>query len=36
GANPNLPDHQGVTPLAHAERAGNQVIAGLLRAAGGK
>lgn len=36
GANPNLPDHQGVTPLAHAERAGNHAIAALLRAAGGK
>lgn len=36
GANPNLPDHQGVTPLAHAERAGNKEIAALLRAAGGK
>lgn len=36
GANPNLPDHQGVTPLAHAERAGNGEIAALLRAAGGK
>ncbi len=36
GANPNLPDHQGVTPLAHAERAGNREIADLLKAAGGK
>jgi hypothetical protein len=36
GANPNLPDHQGVTPLAHAEQAGNIEIAALLRAAGGK
>lgn len=36
GANPNLPDHQGVTPLAHAEQAGNHEIAALLRAAGGK
>jgi hypothetical protein len=36
GANPNLPDHQGVTPLAHAEQAGNREIAALLKAAGGK
>ena len=36
GADPNLPDHQGVTPLAHAEQAGNREIAALLRAAGGK
>jgi uncharacterized protein len=36
GADPNLPDHQGVTPLAHAEQAGNKEIAALLRAAGGK
>jgi ankyrin repeat protein len=36
GANPNLPDHQGVTPLAHAERAGNHEIAVLLKAAGGR
>ena len=36
GANPNLPDHQGVTPLAHAERAGNHEIAALLKAAGGR
>jgi hypothetical protein len=36
GANPNLADHQGVTPLAHAVRAGNAEIAALLRAAGGK
>jgi len=35
GANPNLADHQGVTPLAHAEQAGNHEIAALLRAAGG-
>jgi ankyrin repeat protein len=36
GADPNLPDHRGVTPLAHAEKAGNTEIAALLRAAGGK
>ena len=36
GANPNLPDHQGVTPLAHAVQAGNLEIAALLRAAGGR
>jgi uncharacterized protein len=36
GANPNVPDHQGLTPLAHAEQAGNKEIAALIRAAGGK
>jgi len=36
GANPNLPDHAGLTPLVHAERAGNTELAALLRAAGGK
>lgn len=36
GADPNVPDHQGLTPLAHAERAGNKEIATLIRAAGGK
>jgi ankyrin repeat protein len=36
GADPSLPDHQGVTPLTHAEQAGNREIAALLRAAGGK
>lgn len=36
GANPNLPDHKGVTPLAHAEQAGNMEIASVLKAAGGK
>jgi uncharacterized protein len=35
-ADPNVPDHQGLTPLTHAERAGNKEIAGLIRAAGGK
>ncbi len=36
GANPNLPDKHGVTPLAHAIQAGNTELAELLRAAGGK
>ena len=36
GANPNIPDHKGVTPLAHAQQAGNLAIAELLKAAGGK
>ncbi len=36
GADPNLADKKGVTPLAHAEQAGNVEIAALLRAAGGK
>ena len=36
GANVNLPDHDGVTPLAHAERRGQQAMATLLRAAGGR
>lgn len=32
GATPGLPDHDGVTALAHAERRGFTEIAGLLRA----
>ncbi|GHA91077.1 ankyrin repeat domain-containing protein [Streptomyces termitum] len=32
GAAPHLPDHDGVTPLRHAERRGFEEIAGLLRA----
>ena len=36
GANANIADRQGVTPLAHAERRGYQSIAKALRAAGGK
>jgi uncharacterized protein len=36
GADPNVPDHQGRTPLAHAEQAGNKEIAALIRAAGGR
>ena len=36
GADVNLPDHDGVTPLAHAERRGQQAMAALLRAAGGR
>ena len=33
GANPRLADHQGVTPLAHAQQRGQTAIAALLRQA---
>ena len=36
GANLNLADRQGATPLAHAEQRGQRVISALLRAAGGR
>ena len=36
GANVNLPDDDGTTPLAHAERRGQQAMAALLRAAGAR
>ncbi len=36
GARADLPDAQGVTPLAHAEQRGQQAIAGLLRASGAR
>jgi uncharacterized protein len=36
GAKPNLPDKQGVTPLAHARSRGQTAIARLLEAAGGR
>lgn len=36
GADPNIADKKGLTPLQHAEQAGNIEIAALLRAAGGK
>ena len=36
GADVNLPDHGGVTPLAHAEQRGQQAMAALLRAAGAR
>ncbi|MDI1318597.1 MAG: ankyrin repeat domain-containing protein [bacterium] len=36
GANPNLADKQGVTPLAHAVRTGNREVAELLKVAGGR
>jgi len=36
GANPNLPDRDGVTPLAHAERRGQKAIAALLQRAGAR
>ena len=34
GADPDLPDGEGTSPLAHAERRGHTAIADLLRAAG--
>ena len=34
GANPNLADHNGVTPLRHARQKGYRVITDLLVAAG--
>jgi ankyrin repeat protein len=34
GANPNLADHDGVTPLRHARQKGYRVMADLLQAAG--
>jgi len=36
GATVNLPDRDGVTPLAHALRRGQKAVAEVLRAAGGK
>ena len=36
GANVNLPDHGGVTPLRHAEQRGYHAIATLLRAGGAR
>ena len=36
GANPNLPDHNGVTPLRHARQKGYRVITDLLVAAGAR
>jgi hypothetical protein len=36
GADPDLPDHDGVTPLAHARRLGQREIAALLEAAGAR
>lgn len=36
GADVNLPDHDGVTPLVHADRRNQQAMATLLRAAGGR
>ncbi len=36
GADVNLPDAEGVTPLEHAERRGYRPIAALLRAAGAR
>ena len=36
GADPNIPDGQGITPLAHARSRGQREIAALIEAAGGK
>ena len=36
GADPDLPDHDGVTPLAHARRLGQREMAALLEAAGAR
>jgi uncharacterized protein len=36
GANPNVADREGVTPLQHAQRKGQAEVARLLRAAGAK
>ena len=36
GADVNLPDGNGVTPLAHARQRGHERIAGILRGAGGR
>ena len=36
GANPNIADRDGVTPLAHARRRGFSAIAGLIAAKGGR
>lgn len=36
GANPNIADKDGVTPLAHARRKGQREIARLIEAAGGR
>jgi ankyrin repeat protein len=35
GANPNLADRDGVSPLTHAMRKGRRAIARLIEAAGG-
>jgi uncharacterized protein len=36
GANPSLPDRDGVTPLTHATQRGQDAVAALLRAAGAR
>ena len=36
GADPNLADKDGVTPLAHARRRGQREVARLIEAAGGR
>lgn len=36
GANPNLADRDGVTPLQHARKRGQSAVAKLIAAAGGR
>ena len=36
GANPGLPDKDGVTPLAHARQRGQRAVAALIEQAGGR
>ena len=36
GANPNLADKDGVTPLAHARKRGQDAVAKLIAAKGGR
>lgn len=36
GANPNIADKQGVTPLGHARKNGHKAVAKVIEAAGGK
>jgi ankyrin repeat protein len=36
GANVNLPDRSGVTPLAHARRAGQSAVVAILASAGAR
>ena len=36
GADPNIADKDGVTPLMHAKRKGQRAVARLIEAAGGR
>ena len=36
GANPNIADRDGVSPLQHAKRRGQREVAALIEAAGGR